>query len=395
MPLSPVRPQERFAALDALRGFALFGILIANWRGFGWPAEYYPAPSAVLHSTADLRTQFAVDLLCGNKFISLLSLLFGAGFAIQMERARDSGIVSFFSRRLLGLALIGAAHAFLIWWGDILLTYAAAGVLLLLFRNCRQRTLLVWAGILALLPLWLSFYRIATFAPPARAAAGASVDSVVARASRAYLHGSWPDRLRQTFHDWLVNNADAYFVVLLVLAWFLAGVFLWRSGFLHRLREHAPLLKRVCFWGLLYGIGGSLLALHVRQTWQPRPYHLPGLLVLNQLLRLSAGAALSLAYAAAIALFTLSTACPGLQRGLQAVGRTALSNYILQSIVGTTIHYGYGLALYGTVGALEAFLLSLTVFAGQMTLSAWYLSHWPVGPAEWLWRRISYGPTAT
>jgi uncharacterized protein len=88
--LVPVQPGERIRALDTLRGFALFGILVANWRGFAWPAEYYAAPAAVLHSAADLRTQFLVDLLFGNKFISLLSLLFGIGFAIQLDAPRPA-----------------------------------------------------------------------------------------------------------------------------------------------------------------------------------------------------------------------------------------------------------------------------------------------------------------
>ena len=399
MPHSPVLPGERIQTLDAVRGFALFVILVANWRGFAWPAEVYPAPTAVLHAAADLRAQFVVDLLFGNKFISLLSLLFGIGFAIQLNRstARGASFPAFFSRRLAGLALIGCIHAFLIWWGDILLTYAVAGALLLLYRNCGQRALLGWAGALALLPFWLNLWLIAAFRPSAAASAPRTpVAELVARASNAYLQGSWTGRLRQSFHDWRVNNADGYFTVLIVLAWFLAGVFLWRSGFLQRLPERAGPLKRICLSCLVSGVAGLLLVYYVRQTWQPRARHFPALLLAAVFVRVAATAAVSIGYAAGIALFAGSGRLPRLNQGLQAVGRTALSNYLLQSLVGTSIHSGYGFGLYARVGALQAMGLSLAVFCLQMPLSAWYLSRWRTGPAEWLWRRITYGrPVST
>ncbi|MFN8095232.1 MAG: DUF418 domain-containing protein [Vicinamibacteria bacterium] len=398
MALLPVQPGERIRALDALRGFALFGILVANWRGFGWPAEYYPTPSAVLHSAADLRVQFLVDLLFGNKFISLLSLLFGIGFAIQLDRAaaRGASFLAFHGRRLAGLAVIGCAHAFLLWWGDILLTYVVAGALLWLFRGCGRRALLAWAGALLLLPFWLTLWRIATFS--ASAGSGSSprplVDDVVARAAHAYLHGSWRERLGQNFHDWTVNNADGYFTVLVVLAWFLAGVWLWRSGFVSRLRERASLLKRVAGWCLTLGVAALLLVFHVRQSLHPRPDHLPELLIVAALVRVAATAAVSVGYAAGIAHLAASGRLPRLERGLEAVGRTALSNYLLQSLVGTFVHYGHGLGLYSKVGAAAGMALSLAVFSLQVPLSLWYLSRRRTGPVEWLWRLMSYGRPA-
>lgn len=398
MAMAPVRPGERIRALDTLRGFALFGILVANWRGFGWPAEYYPTPTVVLHTSVDLRVQFLVDLLFGNKFISLLSLLFGIGFAIQLDRA-VAGASSFFVfhvRRLAGLALIGAVHAFLIWWGDILLTYAVAGLALLAFRSCGRRGLLTAAGALLLLPFWLTLWRIATFTPAARppAAPHDAVAEVVSRAARAYLHGSWTERLCQNFHDWTINNDGGYFTALVVLAWFLAGVWLWRSGFVLQLRERAALLARVALWCLPLGIAALLVVFQIRQAFQPRAGHLPVLLLATVLVRVVATAAISVGYAASLALLTLSGRLSRLERGLQAVGRTALSNYLLQSLVGTFVHYGYGLGLYASLGAARALLLSVAVFGLQIPLSLWYLSRHRTGPVEWLWRRISYGRPA-
>lgn len=392
MALNPVEPRERIPALDLLRGFALFGILVANWRGFGWPSESYAAPNLVLTSTADLRAQFLVDLLFGNKFISLLSLLFGIGFGIQMGRAsaRSASFPVFFARRLAGLALIGCIHAFLIWWGDILLTYAVAGVLLLAFRNAGQRTLLASACTLLLLPFWLNLYRVATHAPRATAGShGEPVSSIVGRAAHAYGQGGLAERFRQNFHDWTVNNADGYFTVLVVLAWFVAGVWLWRTGFVERLGDHRTLLRRVAAASLAGGIAVLLGVPHVRQAWQPSATHLPALLLATVASRVAATAAVSVGYAAGIALFALSGRAGRLSAGLEAVGRTALSNYLLQSLAGTTLHYEFG--LYARVGAFPSLLLSMLAFALQMPLSAWYLARYRSGPAEWLWRRISYG----
>jgi uncharacterized protein len=268
--------------------------------------------------------------------------------------------------------------------------------LLWLFRGCGRRALLAWASALLLLPFWLTLWRIATFSTSAGSSSAPHprVDDVVARAAQAYLRGSWRERLGQNFHDWTVNNADGYFTVLVVLAWFLAGLWLWRSGFVHRLPERASLLKRIAGWCLTLGVAALLLVIYVRQSLHLRPDHLPAVLLAAVLVRVCATVAISVGYASAIALLTLSGRLPRLERGLEAVGRTALSNYLLQSLVGTFAHQGHGLGLYGKVGATAGAALSLVVFSLEIPLSLWYLSRRRAGPVEWLWRRISYGRAA-
>jgi uncharacterized protein len=256
-------------------------------------------------------------------------------------------------------------------------------VLLLLYRSCGQRTLLAWSGALLLLPFWLNLWRVAAFVPAAAASAPRPpVADVVSRAAHAYLGGGWYERFLQNFHDWSINNADGFFTVIIVLAWFLAGLFLWRSGFVESLLERKPLLNRICLWCLILSQGGLLLVYQVHQTWRPSPARLPALLLAATVVRVAATAAISIGYAAGITLFTLSGRLPRLRQGLQTVGRTALSNYMLQSIVGTAPHAGYGLGLYARVGALHAMLLSVLVFVLQMPLSAWYLTRLRTGPGR-------------
>src|SRR5271170_7202814 len=151
----PITSAERILYIDILRGMALFGILAANMRGFNAPSDLYGNISPLFHGRADLIAQGFIDIFIQGKFVTLFSFLFGLGFAVQMSRAEARGakFMSFYPRRLAALALFGLIHGILIWWGDILLTYALAGALLLFFRNRSQKTVLWWAGSIFTAPI--------------------------------------------------------------------------------------------------------------------------------------------------------------------------------------------------------------------------------------------------
>src|SRR5580698_6781571 len=151
----PVTAAERILYIDILRGMALFGILAANMRGFNAPADVYGNIAVLFHGSADRIAQAFIDIFIQGKFVTLFSFLFGLGFAVQLTRAEARGakFMSFYPRRLAALALFGLIHGLLIWWGDILLTYALAGTMLLFFRNRSQKTVLWWAGSIFALPI--------------------------------------------------------------------------------------------------------------------------------------------------------------------------------------------------------------------------------------------------
>src|SRR5579862_7662965 len=151
----PITASERILYIDILRGMALFGILAANMRGFNAPESVYGNIKVLFHGRADLIAQAFIDIFIQGKFVTLFSFLFGLGFAVQLTRAEARGtkFMSFYPRRLAALALFGLIHGILIWWGDILLTYALAGSLLLLFQKRAQKTLLWWAGSIFSLPI--------------------------------------------------------------------------------------------------------------------------------------------------------------------------------------------------------------------------------------------------
>src|SRR5215469_18519106 len=154
----PVSVSERILFIDILRGMALFGILAANMRAFFAPLDIYDNIRPLFHSRPDLIAQGFVDIFIQGKFITLFSFMFGLGFAIQLTRAEARGVrfMGFYPRRLVALAVFGLIHGIFIWAGDILLTYAFSGALLLLFRKRQQKTLLWWAGSLFSVPIVVS-----------------------------------------------------------------------------------------------------------------------------------------------------------------------------------------------------------------------------------------------
>ena len=247
----PITSTERVLYIDILRGMALFGILAANMRGFNAPLEVYGNIKVLFHGRADLIAQAFIDIFIQGKFVSLFSFLFGLGFAVQMMRAdaRGARFMSFYPRRLMALALFGLIHGILIWAGDILLSYAITGAMLLLFRNRQQKTVLILAGsILAAPMVIISGFYIAYILGVRRGGLGEEHKTDMAKVQNiinVYAHGTVPQMLRE---NWIVWKDSLYTLAfsIVVLCLFLAGLWVWRSGIVERLAEYRPLLKRVC-----------------------------------------------------------------------------------------------------------------------------------------------------
>ena len=143
--LSPTALQERIALLDVLRGFAIFGILLVNMATFNSPWIYLMNTEVEWWTSGiDRLAEWAIQFVAQGKFYSLFSFLFGWGFSNQMSRAgaRGAKFVPIYRRRLFALLMIGWAHAFLLWYGDILNTYAILGFLLFFFRKRQPKTVL-------------------------------------------------------------------------------------------------------------------------------------------------------------------------------------------------------------------------------------------------------------
>lgn len=390
--LQPVAPPERLQVIDVLRGLALFGILAANMRGFNSPRAAYFAPELMWTGRADRIAQGFVDLFITNKFITLFSFLFGLGFAVQLSRAQAKGaaFAPFYRRRMFFLLLIGLVHAFLIWWGDILVAYALIGFVLLLFQNRSQKTVFCWGVALigSLLLAGLVFavlMRFGVHPPTPPKTTPAQIQQLV----RLYSHGSilaiLADRARDVKMQYI---APFYFAP--VCGVFLLGVYIWRRGIFQDAAGNLPLIRKALRWGLVLGLAGNLTAGAIGLLLHPPPRPTP--VGFAQAIAYLVGVpALSCFYASAVVLLFQKPAWQARLLPFAAVGRMALSNYVLQSVICTMLFYSYGFGLFGKVGPALDLVLTVIVYGAQVPLSAWWLRRYQFGPLEWLWRSLSYG----
>jgi uncharacterized protein len=390
---SPVPRHERIEAMDALRGFALLGVVTINMFTFLGPLERIWDPWPAFH-----WLQTLVLALVQGKFYCMFSFLFGMGFAVQLGRLQERGVDAprLYRRRLVVLLLIGLAQGVLVWMGDILLPYAVLGFALLAFRARKDRTLLIWAlGLIALstfLPLMAGLGMMAHDATPAghqellQEAAKAKVQ--MAESIRVYAQGPYAAlfrvRLKELAFDYLMSLC---FVGPQILAMFLCGAWAGRRGLLRDLEVHAPFLRRVAAWGLGLGLPcGFLYAYLTLKGGAPGPTNASFLLATAFFV--PTGPLLTFGMAAAFVLLLPRLRVLG---ALAPLGRMALTNYLTHSLVFTSVFYFWGTGRYGSVAPWMAPPLALATWLLQIGISTWWLRRFRMGPVEWVWRSLTYG----
>jgi uncharacterized protein len=400
---SPADPTARIGLVDSLRGFALFGVCLANlFTGFSFVGGPTPAPQPHYTLATDGAASFLMHALVEGKFYSIFSLLFGLGFALQLQRAEARGGdgLSLYMRRLRILMLIGLLHILLLWAGDILLFYGLMGLILVRLRQLDERTAIRWAAICILLPI--PFYLptlihplISLGTPPNVVLFGLSKllgfdiedPNLVYNVFIGRDAGRWLGLellgLFYRFGDLLFTGRP-----FKVLAMFLLGMLIGRRELWARLDESAAMLRRVALSGLGVGLPASLLWATIKD---PASYYAGTLQGLTEtVLYALAVAPLALAYAA---LFALGWRLPALRRILGVLapaGRMALTNYLTQTVVAILIFSGWGLGLAGRVGATYLWPLAAATLAAQIIVSAWWLRRFRFGPMEWVWRSLTY-----
>jgi uncharacterized protein len=391
--VGPVSLSERIVFIDVLRGMALFGILAANMRAFFAPLDVYGNIGALFHSRADVVAQFFIDALIQGKFISIFSFLFGMGFAMQISRAEARGVrfLGFYPRRLLALALFGLIHGLLIWAGDILLTYALSGAILLLFRKRQQKTLLWWAGSLIALPIVLSSTFLALyfsrFRRPWMEPKPTDMKKIYGIIN-IYAHGTVRQIMAQNWVEWKQQLPFELFAIY-AAALFLLGMWVWRAGIVQRLDEYRGLLKRVCAWclpvGLIINIYVAVMKIVIPPDtvsvwgWSAGVLWLPGSHIL------SAG------YVSGLALIFMHEDWRRSLFPFAAVGRMALTDYLMQSVLCTLFFYHYTTGFYGRIGPAIGLVPTVILYGAQVVFSNWWLQRYRFGPMEWLWRGMTYG----
>lgn len=398
----PIKVQERSDILDILRGFALLGICLANAAVFSQfvmqtPDEIASWPTA----GTDRILNWAHFALINGKFYSLFSLLFGIGFTVFLynKSSRSNEGILLFYRRLAFLMLFGIAHIYLLWDGDILLFYAVFGLLLPLFRKVSDRNLIITAVVLLLLPILLDVLKIVSEGKwnvsnyfLKKALERDAAVGITEEGARSWLivHKDYGKVL-----DW--NSSGFWWSAFLrfdsnrpmkVLAMFLLGLYVGRNLIYARLEQYKPLLKKLQVWGLAIGIIAGLFLAWFEFDGQrlPKPAG-----IWDSIFYAVNVTPLALGYAATIALWHLGGKLNWLLNPLRHVGRMALTNYIMQSVLGIIIYYGIGFGLGLKAGPSFFMPVAILVFVVQVIYSTIWLKYFNYGPLEWIWRMLTYG----
>ena len=419
--LGPVRPSERIAEMDILRGFALLGILVVNLFVFYTPLALRGSRAVELYpASLDKAVLWIMNFLVSRKFVAMFSFLFGVGFAIQMDRAaaRGAPFARMYLRRLVTLLAFGLAHAVFLWDGDILHVYAGIGLALILVRKLRDRWLWGIVACCALLPIGRSLVNIARHEKPPRTAEqrlerGLDQLRIYGRGEyvlpridrdkatgalkpplRVTGSGTYPQMVADRISDLIFQYRHGEY------AWFwpIDG-----HDARHRLHRRASavlpghprppadhpqdhLVVRRDRPGPGRGLRHRQVAGNPRRgpDQRPRGGAAGPVSTLN-------GPFLCAFYMGAVVLLAQRPVWRAAMSPLASVGRMPLTNYLMQSVIASTLFYGYAFGLYYRIGPAVGVLIAFAIYAVQVAYSAWWMARFRFGPMEWLWRTLTYG----
>ena len=419
---APVIASARIASLDILRGFALLGILLVNILGFGMASIGYFHPFVGLGNNAELNYAVwgAVNLFFEGSMRGLFSMLFGAGvvmFTTGFGSHSGTGkSARLHYRRTFFLLVFGIFDAYvLLWTGDILIAYAIAGAILYPLRNTKPKTLIILSAVILLCSSFV-FATAGTLMTEGRDAA-AVIEANPEGNHSTELHEQadlWYEAdgtftynetaiqeeldLRRSSYSQVAKysaktvNEQLMFFTPLFMMWdaigmMLLGMAAYQLGFLSAQRSKKDYLRLTIFGfsiGLLvngielYQAVESNYDVLVISGWFQGTYHIG---------RVS----MALGWLGLVMLVCQSELWPTLRLQLSAVGRTALSNYLLHSLLCLIIFTGAGFGLIGTFERWELYVIVLAIWIFQLFASSWWIKRYAFGPAEWLWRTMTYG----
>ena len=393
----PVTEKERIVSIDVLRGFALLGILPMNIQYFSMISAAYMNPTTYgdLHG-ANLWVCLLSHVLADEKFMAIFSMLFGAGILLMTRRVQAAGkrSAALHYRRMGWLTLFGLAHAYLLWSGDILFTYGMCGMVVYLCRKWTPRKLLI-AGLLtlAVAPAILtgegawSHHWTPKQVQTASEQLWAPTPAMVANEIVAY-RGSWAQQMRVRAED-SAQMQTAFFV--LFTFWRAAGLMLVGMA-LFQWGVFRAAIRRPDYWTMVF-VGACIgIPVTLYGTWRDFAagwtfqYSFFYGLQFNYV----ASLLVCMGWVGAVMLACQSARLIPVTRRLAAVGRMAFTNYILQTLICTTLFYGHGFGLFGKVERVGQFGIVLMIWAVQLVISPIWLQRFLFGPLEWTWRSLTY-----
>ena len=394
--LHPTQGKERIIALDILRGFAIMGILVMNIQSFAMPEAAYLNPTAYGDLYGMNKWVWVLShIFADQKFMTLFSLMYGAGIVLVTQNAekRTGKSAGLHYRRTFWLLVIGLMHAHLIWYGDILVAYALCALLMYLFRRMRSRYLLVigvlWMSVHSL--LYLGFGSTVQYWPPESVEAAREswqpTEEALRQEIAAYL-GTWSEQFEQRTESALMLETSVFLMIFLWRAGglMLVGMALYKLGVLTASKSRRFYLRG---WLVSWLIGLPVIIYGLYRHFEAG-WTLEYSMFIGSQFNYWGSLFVAFGWLCIVMLVTKSNALKGLRNRLAAVGRSALTNYIFQSVICTFIFYGFGLGFFGSIDRTGQILIVLLVWAIQLFLSPWWLSRYKFGPLEWAWRSLTY-----
>jgi uncharacterized protein len=396
--LAPVSSTQRLETLDVLRGFALLGILAMNIRAMAAPMSAYMYPYALFDHEGPSRLAYMFTTVVFDlKMMGLFSMLFGAGVLLYANNKRtDSGQPphALWFRRMFVLLAIGLLHAYFIWAGDILVPYALCGILLLWWmRNRSARTLLIAAVGMLAIGAALAVVHWLTWGSMSDADRASELELMMPTREQARGH---VDLMLGSYTTFVARSAPSTFMFetmffLLFFFWrcggmMLLGMSLYKSGFLDG-RLATSTYARVALIAAPIGLTLSFVgALELERVAYVMPIR-----AAVDLWNYVGAVFMSISYAAALIWVVKRGMLAGLRHRLAAVGQMAFSNYLTHSITASVLFLGWGFGLAGRFDYAAQLFFVVSMWIVQLIVSPIWLQHFRFGPAEWLWRTLTYG----
>lgn len=377
------RTSGRIVSIDRMRGFSLLGIFLVNMISFHSP-YFYIDPETWWDGNTNLFTYRLIDLFVQASFYPLFAMLFGYGLVILRGRILEKGMKfnPLALRRLSILLFIGSLHAFLIWDGDILITYAVCGFVFLLFIGWSAKRLFIAGLTVYIVPNLLLLLMLGA-APQIDGGSEFSMydGQAAEQAISIYQTGSFTEVTEYRISEWYKNNnlMGLFFYLITILPLFMIGAGAAKLRVFENVHDNR---RKIGTAAAVLAILGLLI--------KAVPYLYGKTLMTDYGQDVFGGALLAMAYALIIALLSEYRKFDRILYPMEAAGRLSISNYLFQSSVSTMIFYSYGLGYYGHLSIFSGTMLALGIYLFQLAFSSWWVKRFYYGPVEWLWRNGTY-----
>lgn len=394
--VSPTSFSDRIPSLDFLRGLAVLGILIMNIQSFSMIGAAYINPAAYGDLTGFNKWVWILShLLASEKFMSIFSILFGAGIILFTDRAiaKERNPSVFHYRRMFWLLVFGMLHAYLIWYGDILVAYSLCGMLVFFFRKMKPKKLILFSGLFFIVPVILCFITGLTiqYWPPE--SYEQNLQSWLPFAEKinheiTAMQGGWLDQMdvRVTKSIFMQTFLFFWLTFWRVMSMMLLGVALFKWGVLSAQKSKGFYLK-LSLIGLL--IGYPVITIGIIANFNAG-WKMDYSMFIGTLYNYIGSVAVALGYIGIVMFIFKLAKFERFKIIFAAVGKMAFSNYILMSLVAMFIFYGNGLGLYGQVERKFQLLIVFAIWIVIIVISPLWQRRFRFGPLEWIWRMLTY-----